>query len=112
MKLKSLLISLVLVTTATVTLADPASFVVGAILGAVVTQPRQVYVHPGYIVSQAPQVIYQQVPVVIDQSQVPYFDPNLHGYCANYRDEVYARCVDNIRRIKLEQAYQQGLHGY
>ena len=112
MKLKKLLISAILVTTCTVTLADPGSFIVGAIIGAVVTQPRHVYVPPGYVIYQAPQQVYNQPPVVISLSHASMYNPELHGYCAGYQNEQYAMCLGNIQRIKNEEAYARGYRGY
>lgn len=108
MKLKKLLISLAILTASVSAHADAGAFVVGVLLGSVLTQPQthHVYVQP------SPQIIYQQPAVVINPSQVPYYDPNLHGYCAPYSDELYAQCMGNAKRNQLNNAYQRGLRGY
>jgi len=111
MKLKKLLLSIIIATSATATIADPGSFIVGAIIGAVVTQPRHVYIHPGYVV-QPSQLMYNQPPVVISPSQATMYNPELHGYCAGYQNEQYAMCLGNIQRIKNEEAYARGYRGY
>lgn len=110
MKFKNLLISIAIVSASASASADAGALVVGIILGSALTQPNS-YNRPIYV-QQPPQVIYQQAPVVINPSQVPYYDPNLHGYCAPYSDELYARCVGNAKRNQMNDAYQRGFRGY
>jgi hypothetical protein len=115
MKIKNLLISLSLVGASVTASADPGSFIVGAVLGSIITQHNQpVYVQPVPVyIQQQPQVMYQQAPVVITESQAPMYDPLLHGFCAGYRSDVmYAQCIGNAKRNQLENAYRRGLNGY
>lgn len=106
--------------------------VIGAIVGAAVNQSNQpqpvvVYQNPPPVVVYPPQpinvypqnpppvVVYQQ-PVphqhVIYPDQVPYYDYNIHAYCAPYRKTQYAQCVGNMTRKLNEQAYRRGFYGY
>ena len=59
---------------------------------------------PVYLQPQPPIV----APVVLTTDQVPYYDQNLHGYCAGYRDSLYAKCIENARRQEFENAYKNG----
>ena len=72
-------------------------FLFGAILGSQLRGPTVVYQQaPVYI--QQPQIIYQQLPpVIVTPSQYPYYEQNLHGYCAGYQGHQYARGMDNAR---------------
>jgi hypothetical protein len=113
MKFKKLLISVALATTALTASADIGSAVIGIVIGSALVAhkpPQVVYVQPqfGYV---QPQIRYETPPVIITPSQAPYYDPNLHGYCAAYRDELYAECIGNAQRRKLEEAYNRGLYG-
>lgn len=111
MKLKKLLVSIALVTASSITLAGGAeAFVLGAIVGSVITQPKQVYSSPIYslpVYVQPPQIVYQmstaQQPTII-------IDHSLDGYCP-YQGELYYRCQGNIQRKKMEEAYVQGFNG-
>ena len=93
-------------------LSDGQAAILGIVIGshmnrgAVYVQPTPVYVQP------APVYIQQHRPVYIDQSQESYYEPQLHGYCAVYRDEQYAQCMGNIKRQRMEDAYRRGLTGY
>lgn len=115
MKIKKLFIALLLsfASINSFALSDGQAALLGIVIGsqlgrgAVYVQPAQVYVYP-----TQPQPVYVPRPVVIDSSQALYYDPQLHGYCAPYRDEMYAQCIGNMRRKNLEDAYQRGFRGY
>lgn len=117
MKLKTLLLSLALAIPSSAALADPASFVVGAIIGAAVAQPRVIYAQPAYPYGQsiyaAPVYVVPQVPVYqIDttRTQNIVIDHSLDAYCP-YQGDLYFRCQGNIQRKKMEEAFMQGFNG-
>jgi len=116
MKLKNLVISVALTISVSSAVADPGSFIVGAIVGAIITQPHQhpVYVQqpqPVYIQHQQPVYIQQPQPVYIQQQPVYINEQDMRGYCP-YQGELYYQCLGNMQRKKNEEAYARGYRGY
>ena len=106
MKFKKLVISVALAISVSSAVADPGSFIVGAILGAAVAQPHQ---HQVYI---QPQPVYiQPQPVYIQQQPVYINEQDMRGYCP-YQGELYYQCLGNMQRKKNEEAYARGYRGY
>ena len=109
MKFKKLLALALLSTSfSSFSMSDGQAALLGIVIGSQLNR--------GY--SQSPQLnfnqetrVYQR-PIIIQESQSTYYDSQLHGYCAGYQDEMYAQCIGNIKRIRMEDAYRRGLRGY
>lgn len=88
--------------------SDSRNLLLGVIVGATIAQP-QYYPQPIYQIHPpiyySPPVVYQQ-PIIVSPSQIQFYDPRLHGYCAGYQDYQYAQCIDNARRNEFENRYR------
>jgi len=89
--------------------------IVGGIIGYVIgknNKPQPVYANqPQIVVPQQPYYGVPQQPIVVYPSQLPMYDPELHGFCAGYMDVQYAHCMGSMKRKKLDDAYQRGFTG-
>lgn len=120
MKIKQFLTGLLICLSLSSSFAsDGVAALIGIVIGTQLVQPR-VYVQPAPVYVpyqpvyvQPPQVIYQSYqPVYITPSQAPYYDPVLHGYCAPYQDDMYANCLNNMRRKNYEDSVRRQYNGY
>jgi len=111
MKFKKLasLILLTLAATSSFSMSDGQAALLGIVIG---SQLNRGYVQPQPQPYYGQETRVYQRPIIIQESQSNFYDSQLHGYCAGYQDEMYAQCIGNIKRIKMEDAYRRGLRGY